>query len=71
MLAADLIQAACFDGMDLKAWSSRDPKDNTRGLRDPEARVGRALKASVWAIETYSYLTWRAYHWGMLRIQQR
>jgi len=36
-----LIQAACFDGTDLKAWSSRDPKDNTRGLGDPEARVGR------------------------------
>jgi len=41
MLAAGLIQAACFDGADLKAWSSRDPKDNTRGLGDPEARVGR------------------------------
>jgi len=41
MLAAGLIQAACFDGTDLKAWSSRAPKDNTRGLGDPEARVGR------------------------------
>jgi len=41
MLAAGLIQAACFDGMYLKAWSSRDPHDNTRGLGDPEARVGR------------------------------
>jgi len=41
LLAAGLIQAACFDGMDLKAWSSRDPHDNTRGLGDPEARVGR------------------------------
>jgi hypothetical protein len=41
MLALGLIQAACLDGTDLKAWSSRDPKDNTRGLGDPEARVGR------------------------------
>lgn len=40
MLAAGLIQAACFDGTDLKAWSSRDPHDNTCGLGDPEARVG-------------------------------
>jgi hypothetical protein len=41
MLAAGLIQAACLDGTDLKAWSSRDPHDNTKGLGDPEARLGR------------------------------
>jgi len=41
LLAAGLIQAACFDGTDLPAWSSRDPHDNTRGLGDPEARLGR------------------------------
>lgn len=41
LLAAALIQAACFDGTDLKAWSSRDPHDNTKGLGDPEARLGR------------------------------
>lgn len=41
LLAVGLIQAACFDGTDLKAWSSRDPHDNTKGLGDPEARVGR------------------------------
>lgn len=40
-LALGLIQAACFDGTDLKAWSSRSPKDNRKGLGDPEARVGR------------------------------
>jgi len=40
-LALGLIQAACFDGTDLKAWSCRDPKDNRKGLGDPEARVGR------------------------------
>jgi hypothetical protein len=41
MVALGLIQAACFDGTDLKAWSCRDPKDNRKGLGDPEARVGR------------------------------
>ncbi|MHA1632391.1 MAG: transposase [Candidatus Freyarchaeota archaeon] len=40
-LLAALIQAACLDGTDLKAWSSRNPHDNTRGLGDAEARVGR------------------------------
>jgi hypothetical protein len=40
-LALGLIQAACFDGTDLKAWSCRDPKDNAQGRGDPEARVGR------------------------------
>ncbi|MDI6847555.1 MAG: hypothetical protein QMD23_05430 [Candidatus Bathyarchaeia archaeon] len=30
-----------MDGTDLPAWSSRDPHDNTRGLGDPEARLGR------------------------------
>jgi hypothetical protein len=39
-LALGLIQAACFDGTDLKAWSSRNPKDNRKGFGDPEARVG-------------------------------
>jgi len=41
LLALGLIQAACFDGTDLEAWSSRDPHDNTRGLGDSEARLGR------------------------------
>lgn len=41
LLATGLIQAACFDGTDLPAWSSRDPYDNTKGLGDPEARLGR------------------------------
>jgi len=35
------VQAACFDGTDFPAWSSRDPHDTSRGLGDPEARVGR------------------------------
>jgi hypothetical protein len=40
LLALGLIQAACFDGTDLKAWSSRNPKDNRKGFGDPEATVG-------------------------------
>jgi len=39
-----LIQAACVDGTDLPAWSSRDPHDTGRGLGDPDARVGRGKK---------------------------
>jgi len=39
--AAGLIQAACLDGTDLHAWSSRDPHDTRRGFGDREARVGR------------------------------
>jgi hypothetical protein len=42
--AAGLIQAACLDGTDLPAWSSRDPHDTGRGLGDPDARVGRGKK---------------------------
>jgi hypothetical protein len=42
--AAGLIQAACIDGTDLPAWSSRDPHDTGRGLGDPDARVGRGKK---------------------------
>ena len=39
-----LVQAACVDGTDLPAWSSRDPHDTRRGLGDPDARVGRGKK---------------------------
>ncbi len=42
--AAGLVQAACIDGTDLPAWSSRDPHDTKRGLGDPDARVGRGKK---------------------------
>jgi hypothetical protein len=40
LAAVGLVQAACMDGTGLKAWSSRDPHDTSRGLGDPEARVG-------------------------------
>jgi len=42
--ATGLVQAACIDGTDLPAWSSRDPHDTGRGLGDPDARVGRGKK---------------------------
>jgi hypothetical protein len=42
--AAGLVQAACVDGTDLPAWSSRDPHDTRRGLGDPDARLGRGKK---------------------------
>jgi hypothetical protein len=45
--AVGLVQAACVDGTDLPAWSSRDPHDTSRGLGDPEARVGRGKKGFV------------------------
>jgi hypothetical protein len=41
LAAVGLIQAACIDGTDLTAWSSRDMNDNRRGLGDPDARLGR------------------------------
>jgi len=45
--AVGLVQAACVDGTDLPAWSSRDPHDTSRGLGDPEARLGRGKKGFV------------------------
>ena len=42
--ATGLIQAACVNGTDLPAWSSRDPHDTRRGLGDPDARLGRGKK---------------------------
>jgi len=42
--AVGLIQAACVDGTDLRAWSSRSLEDNKRGRGDPDARLGRGRK---------------------------
>jgi hypothetical protein len=39
--AVGLVQAACIDGTDLRAWSSRDMGDSRHGLGDPDARLGR------------------------------
>jgi len=45
--AVGLVQAACMDGTDLPAWSSRDPHDTSRGLGDQEARLGRGKRGFV------------------------
>ena len=45
--AVGLIQAGCVDGTDLPGWSSRDPHDTSRGLGDPDARLGRGKKGFV------------------------
>src|SRR4030042_1960497 len=47
LAAAGLVQAAGIDGTDLPAWSSRDPHDTSRGLGDPDARVGRGKKGFI------------------------
>src|SRR4030042_1526891 len=45
--ALGLIQAACLDGTDFEAWSSRDPRDTRKGLGDPDARLGRGKKGFI------------------------
>jgi hypothetical protein len=45
--AVGLVQAACMDGTDLPAWSSRDPHDTSKGLGDPDARLGRGKKGFI------------------------
>ena len=45
--AAGLVQAACLDGTDFPAWSSRDPHDTRKGLGDPDARLGRGKKGFI------------------------
>ena len=47
LAAVGLIQAAGVDGTDLLAWSSRDPHDTSKGLGDPDARLGRGKKGFV------------------------
>ena len=46
LAAAGLVQAACIDGTDIPAWSSRDPHDTRKGRGDPDARVGRTKKGA-------------------------
>jgi Transposase domain (DUF772)/Transposase DDE domain len=45
--AVGLVQAVGVDGTDLPGWSSRDPHDTSRGLGDPDARLGRGKKGFV------------------------
>jgi len=44
LTAVGLVQAACEDGTDLRAWSGRDLDESRRGLGDPDARLGRGGK---------------------------
>jgi len=44
LTAAGLVQAACVDGTDLRAWSSRSLDDSKRGRGDPDARLGRGRR---------------------------
>jgi hypothetical protein len=44
LTAVGLVQAACVDGTDLRAWSSRSLDDSKRGRGDPDARLGRGGK---------------------------
>ena len=47
LTAAGLVQAACVDGTDLRAWSSRSLEDSRRGLGDPDARLGRGKRGFI------------------------
>src|SRR4030065_724171 len=47
LAAVGLIQAACFDGTDFPAWSTRDPHETAKGLGDPDARLGRGKKGFI------------------------
>jgi hypothetical protein len=42
--AVGLVQAACIDGTDLRAWSSRSLDDNKQGRGGPDARLGRGRR---------------------------
>ena len=50
--AVGLVQAACVDGTDLPAWSSRDPNDTCKGQGDPDARLGRGKKGFMLGYES-------------------
>jgi hypothetical protein len=47
MTAVGLVQAACVDGTDLRAWSSRSQEDSRRGFGDPDARLGRGRNGFI------------------------
>jgi hypothetical protein len=57
--AVGLVQAACIDGTDFPAWSSRDPHDTRKGLGDPDARLGRGKNKIIddTVCRKYSQLT--------------
>jgi len=50
-------ETVVMDATFIKAYSKRDPNDNSRGSSDPDARIGRSGK-------TYE-LGYKAYHSGL------
>ncbi len=44
LTAVGLVQAACVDATNLRAWSSRSLDDSKRDFGDPDARLGRGGK---------------------------
>jgi len=52
LAALGLIQAACVDGTDCEARSSRDPNDTSKGRGDPEARLGKGKKGFMLGYES-------------------
>ena len=61
--AVGLVQAACMDGTDFPAWSSRDPYDTSRGLGDPEARVGRGENGFILGYQSLFLVDMEGFPW--------
>ncbi len=61
--AVGLVQAACMDGTDFPAWSSRDPYDTSRGLGDPEARVGRGKNGFILGYQSLFLVDMEGFPW--------
>lgn len=70
LLAAGLIQAACLDGTDLQAWSSRDSHDTCRGLGDREARLGRGPKGFYLGYRSLFLVDLEGFPLGHVRLRQ-
>ena len=67
LTAVGLIQAACMDGTDLPAWSSRDPHNTRRGLGDPDARLGRGKKGFLLGYQSLFLVDVEGFPLGHLR----
>ena len=67
LAAVGLVQAACTDGMDLQAWSSRESHDTHRGLGDPDTRVGRGKKGFYLGYQSLFLVDVEGSPWDTLR----
>ena len=65
--AVGLIQAACVDGTDFPAWSSRDPHDTRKGFGDPDARLGRGKKGFILGYQSLFLVDIEGFSLAMLR----